>query len=265
MIAWHVLHSDLPKGLGFVATFTCPHQEEWKHLNSARPAFYNATDADVELRSMIEIEKSLRADGLWGVYDRDVVQLEPILEYMSAQGMPIDLGVREKNAAILTSKQADVLSQMIMNVPEGARSIEHVYIRTPKDTTGLNSRPGTRIERACSNCGLPRPRKDHFKLYNKKSNPCAAAGTVERSVGVDEWFRYSEWTPSRTQLIRYQQFLNRPIPTKYDAKSRGRKMSMDNKSLKELIGKYPDDPIYPLVLDYRMLDKLAGTYIGRIE
>ncbi len=29
MIAWHVLQSDLPKGLGFVATFMCPDQEAW--------------------------------------------------------------------------------------------------------------------------------------------------------------------------------------------------------------------------------------------
>ncbi len=33
MVAWHILHTDLPKRLGFVATFTCPLQPAWKHLS----------------------------------------------------------------------------------------------------------------------------------------------------------------------------------------------------------------------------------------
>jgi hypothetical protein len=36
MVAWHILHSDLPKRLGFVATFTCPWQPAWKHLSGAQ-------------------------------------------------------------------------------------------------------------------------------------------------------------------------------------------------------------------------------------
>lgn len=40
---------------------------------------------------------------------------------------------------------------------------------------------------------------------------------------------------------------------------------MDNKSIKKLIGKYPGDKLYPLVLTYRELDKVGGTYIGRPE
>jgi DNA polymerase I-like protein with 3'-5' exonuclease and polymerase domains len=38
---------------------------------------------------------------------------------------------------------------------------------------------------------------------------------------------------------------------------------MDEKAIKELMRKYPDDKLYPLVLQYRELDKIAGTYIGR--
>jgi hypothetical protein len=29
------------------------------------------------------------------------------------------------------------------------------------------------------------------------------------------------------------------------------------------VGKYPEDPLYPVVMEYRKLDKIAGTYIGR--
>jgi len=31
-----------------------------------------------------------------------------------------------------------------------------------------------------------------------------------------------------------------------------------------LIIKYPLDKLYPIILQYRELDKLAGTYVGRI-
>lgn len=263
MIAWHILHSDLPKGLGFVATFTCPYQPAWKHLSHASPAFYNATDADVELRSMLSIEAELLRTGLWDVYQRDVLDLDPILSYMSTQGMPIDAEIRLKSAIALKEKQDLVLSSMESLYPFGARKVEHVFATTPKETAGLHSRPATRSELACSNCGLARPRKDHFKKFVKKVNLCADAGRVERQVEVVEWFRLGAFKPSRNQLIAYQVFLGRQVPTKWDGKTKTRKLSMDEKALKGLMGKFPEDKLYPAVLEYRELDKLGGTYIGR--
>lgn len=264
MVAWHVLHSDLPKGLGFVATFTCWWQEEWKHLNSSRPAFYNATDADVELRSWEAILKDLKASRLWEVYERDVVQLEPILEFMSAQGMPVDPEVRLDRAIKLANKRQELVALFGTLIPLEARKIEHVYKNPPKETTGLCNRPGVGVEVYCSGCGLTGVRKAHFKRYVKKVNPCADAAPMEREVGVVEWFRLGAWTPSRDQLIRYNNHLNRPTPTKWDAKTRTKKVSTNNKSLKELIRKYPDDLLYPIVLEYRIIDKISGTYIGKV-
>ena len=121
MIAWHVLHSDLPKKLAFVATFTCPWQPAWKHLSGSKPAFYNATDADVELRSMIAIEKELRSTGLWEVYQRDVVCLEPILVHMHDKGMPIDQEIRYDRAVKLQEAFRRTKDQLGECIPEGAR------------------------------------------------------------------------------------------------------------------------------------------------
>ena len=80
---------------------------------------------------------------------------------------------------------------------------------------------------------------------------------------VDEYFRLSPFTPSRDQLIRYNRALGRALPTMFDPKTKSRKISMNEKALKELIRKFPLDKLYPAVLEYRELDKLAGTYIGR--
>lgn len=263
MVAWHILHTDLPKKLGFVATFTCPYQPAWKHLSGAKPAFYNATDADVELRSMLSIEAELKRTGLWDVYQKDVLDLEPILEHMQRKGMPVDLGVRVDRAVKLSVMLTDVRVQMEAATPLETRAIAIVYKNEPKDTTGLCSRPGTRMVSTCPGCGLDRPRKDHFKTFKKKHNPCSGleAQMVER--GVVEYYRLGEFTPSRDQLIRYHKHLNRPCPLTYDKKSRKQKISFAEKQLKELILKYPDDILYKLILEYRALDKLAGTYIGR--
>lgn len=263
MVAWHILHSDLPKSLKFVATFTCPWQPAWKHLSGSRPAFYNATDADVELRSMEVIEGELRKASLWDVYQRDVVDLEPVLTYMSAKGMPIDWEIRVDRALKLEDKRKEVLGQLESKTPEEARKIEHIYEREPKDTSNCRSRPGFRGIPVCDRCGLEKPRKDHFKRFVKKQNPCAGGGVREVVREVAEWYRLGEFTPSRDQLIRYHQVLKRPLPMTFDKKSRKKKVSFAEKQLKDLIIKYPDDKLYPLVLQYREIDKLAGTYVGR--
>ena len=263
MVAWHVLHSDLPKGLRFVATFTCPWQPAWKHLSHASPGFYNCTDADVELRSMEVIEAELKRTGLWDVYQSDVLDMEPILQHMHLRGMPIDAEIRLKRAIELARRQSEELQALEEAVPLEARRVAIAYKETPKDLTGLRTRPGIRTRSFCPECGLVKPGKAHFRILKKKVNPCGGLSPVNRDVEVEEYYRLADFKPSREQLIRYQQALGRVIPSTYDRKTKKRKYSMDEKSLKELIRKYPDDKLYKGVLKYRELDKLAGTYIGR--
>ncbi len=44
MWAWHALHSDVPRGLGYAAPFYLPWKTAWKHLSSTDPARYAAWD-----------------------------------------------------------------------------------------------------------------------------------------------------------------------------------------------------------------------------
>lgn len=269
MIAWHVLHSDLPKGLAFVATFTCPWQQEWKHLSHARPAFYNATDADVELRSMIAIEAELKKTGLWHVYERDVLDFDPVLRYMESVGMPIDAGIRYEKAVELAKRTASVEAAMEAAVPIDARRWEPKdgFKKTPADTSGLiEIRVDSPVKR-CDRCGLLNPTKPHFKTIKRPTekrpqNPCSGAGVVTREEEVTRFARLIPFKPSREQLIRYQQSLGRLIPTKYDKKTRTKKASLDEKALKKLMIKFPTDVLYQKVLEYRELKKVAGTYLG---
>lgn len=278
MVAWHILHSDLPKGLGFVATFTCPYQPPWKHLSGSSPGFYNCTDADVELRSMIAIEEELRKTGLWDVYQRDVLDLEPILVHMTSSGMPIDQEVRLDRALQLAERQTETLAKIESLVPIAARRYgpKEGFKKEPEDTTDLIVINVEAEVKRCSKCRIVNPTKPHFtkktiaypgtagrKKGERVNNPCFGGEVVTTTETVSRYARLEPFKPSREQLIRYQQVTNRTIPTKYDKKQGKSKQTMDEKAIKKLIGKYPLDPLYPLVLEYRELDKIAGTYIGR--
>jgi hypothetical protein len=232
-------------------------------LSGAKPAFYNATDADVELRSMLVIESELRKTGLWDVYQKDVLDLEPILVHMSEKGMPVDAGIRLDRAIKLDAMLKTTKSEMETLVPLEARRIAIVYKETPRETDELRTRDGVRERMFCPNCGCEKPQKSHFRVLKKKVNPCASLEPVSRMVAVVEYYRLAEFTPSRDQLVRYHEFLNRPCPRTYDKKERKQKISFAEKQLKELILRYTDDPLYGKILEYRALDKLAGTYIGR--
>lgn len=273
MVAWHVLHSDLPKGLGFVATFTCPWQPEWKSTSSRAPAYYNATDADVEWRSYEWIEQALHRDGLWEVYERDVLRVDPILVYMGEQGMPVDLAIREDRAIKLADLQVGTLAEILTHIPTEARRV------SPRD--GFKVAPKERtpdmveiqvqaLVKRCAKCGLINPTKPHFRAYKRPTakrpqNPCAGAGVVEAEETVTRLARLDPWKPSREQLIRYHQVLGRPIPTRRDKKTGEVKAVFDEMVIKRMQTKYKKDPIYSLILDYRGIDKLAGTYVGKVE
>ncbi len=241
---------------------------------------------------MIAIEQELQATGLWGVYQRDVLDLEPILVHMSTMGMPIDLEVRYDRAKQLADRIAGVMGRLEAATPDEARAIGTVYKQIPKwalprqgaihaggtpgqqggvllpSHEGLRSRPCQREVLQCGQCGLQSPKKSHFITYKRPTakrpqNPCAGAGVVRVLRDSTEFYTLKPYTPSRHQLIRYHQVLKRVLPTRWDKKEGKRKVSFDEKALKTLMGKYPKDPLYGWVLEYRELDKLAGTYIGR--
>lgn len=264
MVAWHILHSDLPKSLRFVATFTCPWQPAWKHLSGSKPAFYNATDSDVEWRSMDAIQRELERTGLWDVYRRDVLELEPILLHMHEKGMPVDEQIRLDRALKLDTKLKQVTIDLEKAVPVEARRIDRVYKNEPKEKAGLASRKATRVILTCAQCGLSKPRKDHTKRFKKKLNPCADARIEKRAQIVDEYYRLAKFAPSGQQLGQYHKLIGRGLPTVFDKRTRGRRVSFGERQILDLAQKYPDDSVYKLILEFRQLQKIQGTYIGRI-
>jgi len=265
MVAWHVLHSDLPKRLGFATTFLCPSQSEWKHLSHHRPAYYNAVDSDVTWRNMAAIKAAMQVrPGLWQAYVNDVVRLAPALHHMEHKGMLIDPDIRYDRACRLQRERVVVDGDLEKMVPRDARRVSPAqgFVRTPDQTDGMVKIELLHPVKRCDRCDVVNPLKPHFRHLKKKVNPCDGAGVKVEEEVIERYANLVPWKPSREALIRYQVVLKRIVPHRFDRKTKTQKPSMDRKALNICIRRYPDDPFYLTVLKRRELSKLAGTYIG---
>lgn len=257
MLAWHVLNSALPKGLGFVTPFYWQDCQMWKHLSSVQPAFYNAKDADAALRNWLGIMKDLKENGLWTVFDRHIIQVGRIFNYMSAKGVMLDMDMRAQAEADLSSELDAVEKQIDAVVPIGARELK-VYKKAPKSTEGMVEVAEKAMVGRCSHCGHPKPTKPHFKATKKVKNPCSDASVLVAEEMVKRWAKPLPFKISKTSLQRYQKvFRHSPIVDK-----KTRKIVYDEKAIMRLSKIYPGDKLYPLVLAQRGLVKQLSTYIG---
>lgn len=258
MLGWHVLNSSLPKGLGFVTPFYWQNTSMWKHLSQQLPAFYNAKDADAALRNWIGIEKDLRANSQWEVFDRHVIKLNRVFDYMSSKGVPLDQNMRNEAEVKLSGLLTDTETQIESLIPDEARRIAHIYKNTPRDTDGLLIRKGYRDIPTCPGCGINNPPKSHYKTFKKKLNSCGGLVSKLLNTEIDEYYRLAEWKISKNGLLDYQRvFKQQPV---IDRKSK--KITFDENAIIKLMKRYPKDALYPLVLDFRGNQKLLSTYIG---
>lgn len=262
MLAWHVLNSTLPKGLGFVTPFYNQSTLMWKHLSSAQPAFYNAKDADMALRNFLGIRADLMKNNLWQVFDRHVIKLNKALGYMSSKGVLRDEQMRLDSEHKLQGLLDETDVQIKSVVPTAALKLK-VYKKPPKDITGLIAVPATVDMKLCPNCAAE-AKAAHFKSIGKKrlklgepENDCLGKKAVKRPVNSMLWAKPLDFKISKVGLEGYQRVMgHKPIIT------REGKVSFDDNALKLLLKKHPSDPLYPLVGEFRGIQKLLSTYIG---
>lgn len=286
MLAWHVLNSALDKRLGFVAPFYAKDAKPWKHLSGSTPAAYNAQDADMALRIYRGVRRDLIAGNQWEVFDRHVIQLNKVLDAMSAAGVKRDEGMRAEAEAKLTGLLEATEVQIQQAVPVDARRIQ-VYKSKPRNLDGVKSREVEALRMVCPWCKMVKPPKSHFvggkrrvvkvkpgyvlqageewgedstrvTRAPKKVNVCAGLMPIEERMVVTEWYRELEWKPSTVQLNAYQKSLAQTA-----IKNRDGRVTFDEDAIEKLMKRYPKDPLYPLLLEHRRYVKLLGTYIGR--
>jgi uracil-DNA glycosylase family 4 len=266
MLAWHVLNTSLPKGLGYVTPFYVHNTSMWKHLASVegQEAFYNAKDADMALRCWMGIKKDLHDNGLWGVFDRHVVQLNKVLSYMSGQGVLLDKVARQEAEDKLQTLLDGIYERMQAAVPIEARALK-IYKKEPKDVTGLIKTGGTRRAKRCAQCGQLDVGTPHVKSVGAKrlkqglsENPCFGAVIEKTEIQDLLWAQPLDFKISKASLTKYQAVKKHKPYT--DRKTK--QVTFDVKAMKQLIAKYPDDKLYPIILEYRKIQKLASTYVG---
>lgn len=266
MLAWHVLNTSMPKGLGFVTPFYWKNTKMWKHMAAEKgeEAFYNAKDADAALRNWLGIKEDLRSNGLWHVFEEHVVRLNEVLSYMSRQGVLLDQTARKEAEVKLDALLTEIDGRIQGAVPQRARQFK-VYKKDPKDVTGHVQVPADVATTQCPNCLLLGVRAPHFKSVGKKrlakgdsENPCHGAKSSKITVPGTLWAQPLTFKLSSTGLKRYQATMgHKPI---IDRKKKT--TTFDVKALKTLRKNYPSDPLYPIIGEFRGTQKLLGTYVG---
>ena len=265
MLAWHVLNSSMPKGLGFVSPFYNPDLAMWKHLSNAKPAVYNAIDSLATLRNWYGIERDLKRAGLWEVFDRHVMRLNGVLNYMTKKGVILDEQARDEAEVKVKEILSDANKRIQDAVPEGLRRYK-VYKRTPKDTTSMVSVPARVTIKRCVRCGLDDVKADHFKSVGRKAlnegrpeNGCVnAAPAVKVEVSKPCWAVPQDFKLSSKSLQEYATSQGHRMHIDFKTK----RPTFDKNAIQEMRLSYPNDPLYREIGMFRQAQKLHTTYIG---
>lgn len=289
MLMWHVLNSALPKGLGFVTPFYVHNTEAWKYLSDAQPAFYNAKDADMALQNVLGIRRDLVNNNLWPVFETHVLKVHEVFHYMSKKGVPLDMEARQSAEVRLSAAMESIETRMEAVIPKEVRSYK-IFKKKPKETDGLEEVIKQFETTACSVCSRTRPAKRHFvsKLAKscgkcgkkwtakhvaarKKANPCLDAVCIETEINsclsgtpirrlenVTCWAKPLEFKLSKKSLTTYQKSL---MHSAIRSRKENR-VTFDEKAILQLVKKYKNDPLYPLILAHRGTQKLLSTYVG---
>jgi len=252
MVAWHVLHSDLPKSLGFVASMLLPDQSRWKHLNRQSPAYYNATDSDVTLRITEQVWGLLKDVKMWTLYQEQIVDVEPVYQHMHRTGMRVDPDIRRRHAETLQVRLTTLNDEIQALVPamlkptKRYKQVEKAKAKYPEGSVRLVSVTHKR----CPQC------EKQGRLGAK--HPCGVP-LEDVTVPAEEWEVVLPFVTSWQGIQAYQDFHH------HNTRHRQGKRTTDEAAIRSVMLKYPDDPFYPLILDIREVQKLAGTYIGKLE
>lgn len=268
MVMWHILNSALPKGLGFVTPFYVQNTAMWKHLSASKPAFYNAKDAHMALLNVLGIIPDLQKANLWDVFENHVLRLNRALTYMTGVGVKRDEELRARAECDLSLLLDATEKKMESAIPEEARKFK-VFKKTPppEKRAGLVQVDGEGDFKQCPLCLslLSGSIAQHFKSIGKKriktgepENPCFGLKPVKTSLPTKLWAKPLPFKISSKGMQNYQQVLRHQAVVN----RKENRITFDENAIIKLQKRYPQDPLYPLILEHREYQKLLSTYIG---
>jgi uracil-DNA glycosylase family 4 len=255
MDAWHVLQSDLPRSLGFVAPFYSSYGP-WKHLSQQDPGKYAAIDPVQTLRIMYGVARDLAEEGRWDAYYNYCHLLDDhVLWPAENQGVQVDTQALDVFGAELDVKREAELLAVRSAVPAGILNTK-VWKREPKVITlDMEKRSVKTITQTCTTCGAIDISVKH-RCKDKTQTPVVTMGEVESP----RWVRDEPFNPgSSQQVLRYMEHKGHKAGRK-GKKKKTDTPSTDKTTLQVLLRK-TKDPFYKHALDYRAIEKVRGTYV----
>jgi hypothetical protein len=257
---WHMLQSDLPRGLEFVSS-VYTRQMPWKHLNNSNPGLYSCIDADVALQNAIGIKEDLENNNQWETFVEDSVELMPILVRAGERGNAIDVDYSRALKAEMLEEKRKIIESASTMVPLEIRPRTHYKRDKPQSDHPVVEIIVPQEKNTCSHCGqIVGNWTEHLK-GGKKSNPCKAADAtkVSKIVDVVEWDIIEPFNiGSSDQIKDYIRYHGHPMGQ--DRKTK--KDSANAKHIEKLASKYGDKhPLYHLKLKEAKLSKVLGTYV----
>lgn len=246
MDAWHILQSDMPRGLGFVAPFYSGYGP-WKHLAGPNPAEYAAVDAVQTIRCAFGISKDLEKAGRWTTFIRHVYDLNTqVLQPATKMGLLIDKDRLEAFDKKLEASRGVLAEELRALYPPSILPLEGPWVNQPKNRDGAFTKEIEEDILTCLTC---------HKTDVKKKHKCTGTPELIDEVGlIPRWFVIEEFNPnSNIQIGNYIKYREFPVTTTTSGQ-----ISTDKLTLESLAKK---DPFFKKLLDYRAIDKVKTTYV----
>jgi hypothetical protein len=275
--AWHMLQSDLPRGLEWV-TGLCSHQLPWKHLGDADPALYNAIDNTTNAGCFYWVRRQLQQQGLWDLYMRQV-RLHTVLAAAGRRGLLVNEAYRQDLEVDYSAQLRDKLLQTQALVDP--KFLRHkLYVRLPKGAEKWVWAEQTiqhrrKICKACRRPNINRKHackvdpegwnRDYTQMFDyevveqKRFYKVACAEGHDGLTEVQEFLKFNGFNPnSSSQVLGYMKAYRHPVG--YNPKTE--EDSADTKHLLKLAKMYGQrHPIYAHIVDVHRLAKALSTYV----
>jgi uracil-DNA glycosylase family 4 len=252
MNAWHVLQSDVPKGLGFVSPIYSK-AAPWKHLVNVDPGLYAAMDPVQTARIGYGVARDLQAIGMWEVFRRHLWQLDVLcLRPAKKIGLGFDREDLLKFQGELELSMEQLSDQMQALYPEALQRLE------PKH--GLKDRPEGQevVEKLskvpvlrCTTCGQEERVGPSHKCKDKTLVP--KVEQVERELV--RFFRRVPFNPESSQQVLSYVLHQGHEPGTNKAKTQ----SVDKLALARL--QNTQDPFYTQLTKYRQTTKMSSAFV----
>lgn len=252
---WHLLHSDLPKGLEWVSSYYT-HLLPWKHLNDQHPALYAAIDADATIQNALGIMRDLAAANQRDLFERHVTDLMPILFRAGMRGNLVDLPYQVQLKADMEAEKGRLIEAVQGMVPDAVRPTRRVKT-APEPTVPHRVVQVPGQVKVCAHClQIITSKTAHQK---GKQHPCKGAETFLEDALVPAYDLLEPFNlGSSQQLGAYARHFKHPVGLHPKTKQ----PTMDKTQLEKLVKKYGHDhPLYQAALDYSKVAKTLSTYM----